>query len=349
VFDPVDASAGGIRALGYTKLAKLVGADPEIDAVIGAASGRTIATLGKEADALKTLRADVGKPVIFWSYTTPSADFLHLLSEADLPVAVSPHAVALALAAWATPDEPTPAPYPPVAITGTQTEAEAYPVFEAEGLSAGDWHLCQGPEEAAAKVAEMGGPVALKVQSRDILHKTEAGGVALNVTAEDAAEKANALLAAAQSYAPEAHIDGILVQSMAPPGTEMIIGGFRDPSFGPVVMVGLGGIFTEVLGDVAFAAAPIGEDQAAQLVQHLRGAAMLDGVRGGRPSDRAALAQAVAAVSRLIAAPGVAEIDLNPVFVHETGLTLADALIVAAPDAADATGPAAGRRQGLCP
>jgi acetyltransferase len=120
----------------------------------------------------------------------------------------------------------------------------------------------------------------------------------------------------------------VLIQDMALPGKEVIVGGFRDPSFGPVVMVGLGGIFTEVLGDAVFAAAPVDSNKARGMIERLRGRKVLEGARGKASADKNALADAVAAVSRLIAAPGVKEIDLNPVFVHQQGLTVADALIV---------------------
>jgi acetate---CoA ligase (ADP-forming) len=119
---------------------------------------------------------------------------------------------------------------------------------------------------------------------------------------------------------------------MAPRGVEMIVGVTSDPDFGPMLMVGLGGIHVEVLKDIAFAPVPLGPDEALELVGQLKGAALLDGVRGAAPADRAALAQLMAALSRFAAdhADAVAEIDLNPVIVHPAGegLTVVDALIV---------------------
>lgn len=329
--NPVDATAGGIRALGYTRLARIVADDPAIDAVIVAASGRTVATLGKEADALKTLAAEVQKPVLFWSYTTPGAPFLKLIDAAGLPVAVSPRAVATALAAHCGPNGSAEAiaASAPVCAEGVMTEARAYPLLEAQGLSAGRWKLCATPAEARAFAATLDRPAAIKIQSATILHKSEAGGVALNVTSDAAEAAGEAILKAAAAHAPDAQIDGLLVQEMAPSGVEIIIGGFRDASFGPVVMVGLGGIFTEVMGDVVFATAPVAEDTASGMLTRLKGQKLLDGVRGRPAADKGALARAVSAVSRLIASPDIREIDLNPVFVHEQGLTVADALIVA--------------------
>jgi hypothetical protein len=140
------------------------------------------------------------------------------------------------------------------------------------------------------------------------------------------------VLARAQAAHPNAQIDGVLVQAMARRGVETIVGIMRDPDFGPMLMVGLGGIHVEVLKDVAFAPVPLGPDEALELIGRLKGAALLDGVRGAKPADKDALAQLAALLSRFAADHGdaIAEIDLNPVIVHPAGegLTVVDALIV---------------------
>jgi hypothetical protein len=140
------------------------------------------------------------------------------------------------------------------------------------------------------------------------------------------------VLARARAAHPDAQIEGVLVQAMAPRGREMILGITRDPDFGPMLMVGLGGIHVEVLRDVAFAPVPLGVEDALALLDELKGAALLDGVRGEPASDRAALAGLMVALSRFAAdhAEVIAEIDLNPVIVHTAGegLTIVDALIV---------------------
>ena len=184
-----------------------------------------------------------------------------------------------------------------------------------------------------ATAAAIGGPVALKVQSPDILHKTEAGALALGLDGEAAVREAyREMLGRIREADPAVRIDGVLVQAMAKRGIEMILGVTRDPSFGPMLMLGLGGIHVEVLKDVAFAPVPVGKDEALELLGTLKGAALLDGVRGAKPSDKAALAELIAALSRFAAdhADTVAEIDLNPVIVHPAGegLTVVDALIV---------------------
>ncbi len=173
------------------------------------------------------------------------------------------------------------------------------------------------------------------MQSPDILHKTEAGAVILGLSGEDAVRDGyRTVLSRAKAAHPNAHIEGVLVQAMARPGIEMILGVTRDADYGPMLMAGLGGIHVEVLRDVAFAPVPLGRDDAARLLGELRGAALLDGVRGAKPADREALIDLIVALSRFAAdhADAVAEIDLNPVIVHPEGegLTVVDALIVKA-------------------
>ena len=140
------------------------------------------------------------------------------------------------------------------------------------------------------------------------------------------------VLASVGKAHPDAAVHGVLVQSMAPPGREIILGITRDPTFGPMLMIGLGGIHVEVLRDVAFAPVPIERDEALALIGELRSAALLDGVRGAPPADRAALAELMVALSRFAAdhADLIEEIDLNPVIVHPRGqrVTVVDALIV---------------------
>ena len=177
------------------------------------------------------------------------------------------------------------------------------------------------------------GPVALKVQSPDIPHKTEAGGVALNVSGADAVRAAyERVLAAAKRHAPHARIDGVLVQPMAPPGREVILGVNRDPDWGPLLMVGLGGVLVEALGDVALAPVPLDHAGARALLGRLKGAAVLGAFRGAPPADTDALVELMVRLSQFAAdhADDIAEIDLNPVIVHAKGqgVSLVDALIV---------------------
>ncbi|HEX2173549.1 MAG TPA: acetate--CoA ligase family protein, partial [Dehalococcoidia bacterium] len=187
--------------------------------------------------------------------------------------------------------------------------------------------------EARAAAEAIGYPVALKVDSPDILHKTEAGAIALNLGDAAAVETAFAeVLASAGAHAPSARIRGVQVQEMLPPGVEMLIGLTRDPVFGPVLTVGLGGIFVEVLRDVARGIPPLTSHDAEVMLDSLRAAPVLAGVRGAPPSDRAALVGALLAVSDLAVdlADLIEEMDVNPLIVGPTGsgAKAADALIV---------------------
>jgi acetate---CoA ligase (ADP-forming) len=193
--------------------------------------------------------------------------------------------------------------------------------------------LATGEDDASEAAMRIGGAVALKVQSPDIVHKTEAGAVQLGLSGDAAVREAyRAVMARATAAHPSAGIVGVLVQAMAKRGQEMILGITRDPVFGPMLMVGLGGIHVEVLKDVAFAPVPLDTEAALALIGELRGAALLDGVRGAKPADKQALAELMVALSRFAAdhADQIAEIDLNPVIVHSEGegLSVVDALIV---------------------
>jgi succinyl-CoA synthetase beta subunit len=213
------------------------------------------------------------------------------------------------------------------------TEDEAKAVLAGYGVPRPPEALAISADEAVAAATRIGGAVALKVQSPGIPHKTEAGAVALGAQGDAAVRGAYArVLVNAEAAHPGAAIQGVLVQQMAPPGVEIILGVTRDPDFGPMLMVGLGGIHVEVLRDVAFSPVPIGPDEVQALLGELKGGALLDGVRGAPPADRAALAELIAALSRFAAdhADQIDEIDLNPVIVHPQGqgVTVVDALIV---------------------
>jgi acyl-CoA synthetase (NDP forming) len=192
--------------------------------------------------------------------------------------------------------------------------------------------VCPG-EDAGAIAAQTGFPVAMKVSSPDIAHKTEIGGVMLGVaTADEARQATTALMANARSKCPHARLDGILVSPMVRDGVETIAGVVRDPVFGPVVMFGLGGVFVEILEDVTFRAAPFGIGEAQRMIREIRGFAMLEGVRGAPPADVDALAGLLACLSRFAAANAdtIQSIDLNPVRVMPKGQGVVplDALIV---------------------
>jgi acetyltransferase len=187
--------------------------------------------------------------------------------------------------------------------------------------------------------------VALKIESADIPHKTEAGAIRLNVTGGDAVRAAfDEVVAAARRYNPEARIEGVLVQEMVQPGIEMMLGVTRDPVFGPVITVAMGGIHVEVLRDVTHRIAPLGTSEAVEMLGELKLRPLLDGVRGAPALDIAALTDAIVRLSWLAHDLGdhFSELDVNPLVVLPTGVRVVDALIVKAAQRALVGPPARG-------
>ncbi len=208
------------------------------------------------------------------------------------------------------------------------TEWETYQVLRQWQIPVAPCTLVSTPEEAALAASSLDGRVAVKVVSPDIGHKTEAGCVRLGLNSPNEAAAACAeVLANARYYRPGARLDGVLVQKMAPPGTEVIAGGLRDPSFGPVIMVGLGGIFTEVMKDVSFRLAPLDLGEAQSMLRELAGFPLLNGARGRRPADLLALGQVLVNLAQLVAAwPALKELDLNPLIAWDGGVLAVDGL-----------------------
>lgn len=213
------------------------------------------------------------------------------------------------------------------------TEREAKQVLEAYGFPTTRERVAGTREEAIAFARTFSGPVAIKVDSPDIAHKTEANAIRLGVQGDaEVAAAFDAVLAAARAYSPEARLNGALVQEMVQPGVEMILGILRDPVFGPVVAVGMGGIYVEVLKDMAYRAAPVTQDDARNMLRELRCAKLLDGVRGAPPRDADAVADLIVRLSWFAHdfADEVTELDINPLVVFEqgAGARVVDALIV---------------------
>lgn len=210
------------------------------------------------------------------------------------------------------------------------TEIEAKELLRGAGIPVVETRLARSVEEAQALAAEMGYPVALKVVSPQIVHKSDAGGVRLNV--RDAAEVAQAyeaIMAAAQRYAPGATILGVAVQPMARPGIEVIVGLTTDAQFGPVLMFGLGGIFVEVLKDVSFRIVPLTRRDAREMIAEIKGFPLLQGYRGQEPADLTTLEELLLKLSAFAEQhPEVQEVDLNPIFAYRDGALAVDARVV---------------------
>jgi len=214
-----------------------------------------------------------------------------------------------------------------------RNEFHAKKALAAAGISVPREEIVASADEAVRSARATGYPVVLKIASEDIAHKTEIGGVALDLQDDDAVRQAyDRLLANARRHAPEARLDGVLVAPMVRGGVELIAGVSRDPVFGPVVMVGLGGIYAEILKDVALQVAPVSEDEALRMIRSLKMFPLLDGARGQPKADVAAAARTVARLSEFACrhAADVAEIDMNPILVKPQGegVLVLDALMV---------------------
>jgi acetyltransferase len=189
-------------------------------------------------------------------------------------------------------------------------------------------------EAAGEAAARVGLPVALKIVSPDISHKTDVGGVRLGLGSPEAVvEAAGAMLARVRAARPQAVVRGLLVQPMAPPGTEVLVGAVRDPQFGPLVVVGLGGVYVEVLDDTAMRLAPLSAAEALEMLDELRAAPLLRGARGHAPVDRAALAETISRFARLaVDFPELTEVELNPLIAGPGGVVAVDARATRATD-----------------
>jgi acetate---CoA ligase (ADP-forming) len=215
---------------------------------------------------------------------------------------------------------------------GAQPEWLGKKVLAAAAVRVPDGDLARTADEAVAVARRIGYPVVLKAQAAALSHKTEAGGVILNLANESAVRAAwDTLVGNVKRAAPEIVLDGILVEKMSAKGIELMVGAKRDPGWGTVLLVGLGGIWVEALGDVQPLPAHADSAQIIEALGNLRSAKLLPGFRGALPADIEAVAQVVTAIGRLMqTVPELTEIDVNPLMVHAKGqgVTALDALIV---------------------
>jgi acetyltransferase len=213
----------------------------------------------------------------------------------------------------------------------TLNEAESKAVLRAFGVPIAREVFVAPGEDVVKLTEELTPPLAVKIVSRAIAHKSDVGGVKLGVAREDLARAARAVVANARARVPDAAIDGVLVAEMAK-GLEALIGVINDPAFGPVVALGLGGVMAEVLKDVTYRVAPFDLATAREMIAELRAARLFDGFRGGPAADKEALAAVLSGVSAMAAAlaPRLKELDINPVFVAPVGqgVVAGDALLV---------------------
>ena len=209
-------------------------------------------------------------------------------------------------------------------------ETEAKELLREYGIPVPDFKLIKSDDEIAGLAKEINFPIVMKIVSPDIIHKSDVGGVKLNIKDEKEAKLAyQGIISKAKKYNKEARIEGVIVYPMVPQGTEIIIGMMKDPHFGPVAMFGLGGIFVEVLKDVSFRIIPLEERDAREMITEIKRYEILKGARGNPPRDIQAIEEVLMKISKLTTEnPEINEIDLNPIFVFEKGLQVVDARII---------------------
>ena len=295
------------------------------------------------AHRLRGLSRELDKPVAFCAFAQRE-EVEALRQGLDYPVFTEIEAAVRALAAsrdrYVRPARLLPLPSAPAGrpreieglLThgGVLTTDAALGLCAAFGIPTAKWAVVESVEGALVVASAIGYPVALKALSPDVVHKSDVGGVVLGIESPDALRtEFAALLARVEERVPGVQVEGVLVQQMLSGGREVILGGRRDPSFGPVVMFGLGGVYVEVFEDVAFRLAPLTREEAEEMISEVRGSRLLQGVRGQAPADVEAVVEALLGLSRLLVeCPEVAEIDVNPLLVFEHGVAAVDARVV---------------------
>jgi acyl-CoA synthetase (NDP forming) len=209
-------------------------------------------------------------------------------------------------------------------------EHEAKKLFGLYGMPVTKIHVAETEADAVSAAKKIGFPIVLKIVSPQILHKSDAGGVIVGVQDEKGIRAGfKKIVENAKNYNPEAEITGILIQEMAPKGTEIIVGSTTDPTFGPTIMFGLGGIFVEILKDVSFRVAPINEEDAAEMIKEIKSYKILEGARGMPAVDQKTLVEILVKTSNmLMECPEIKELDMNPILAYSDGARIVDGRII---------------------
>jgi acyl-CoA synthetase (NDP forming) len=210
------------------------------------------------------------------------------------------------------------------------TEIESKALLSEVGIPTVETKLVGSKEEAIVISKKLGFPVALKIVSPEITHKSDVGGVKLGLkTSKQVKEAYDEIIRSVRERYPKAIIDGVSVQKMARPGTEVIIGMTKDAQFGPVLMFGLGGILVELLKDVSFRIVPLEREDAQEMIREIKGYPLLEGYRGSEPVDVSILVEILLKVSRFVDNhPEIKELDLNPIFAYKDGAVAVDARVI---------------------
>ena len=342
--NPIDVTAQGVHSGGLQKSIDLLDVSNEVDAILVVLSLSSETRMPFKQPELKPVLSAQNKPIVFYSYTLPSQFARNELAASGAVVLSGLTHVAVAmrrmveyssfkLAPAANRDALPSRDLSAHLNSATLSEFDSKLLLREAGISLPEEVLVSEREEIDAAIARVGLPLVMKIQSRDIPHKSEVGGVRLNITTKgEAFSVYQALRDDARKQRPNAAIQGVLVGPMANKGVEIIIGTLGDATFGPMVMVGFGGITTELFRDVVYRPAPVSAVEAESMLSQLKAAPLLRGFRGAATADVGSLCHLIEQVSLLAArlSNEVAEIELNPVLVHPQGqgVTIVDALVV---------------------
>src|SRR3954451_66824 len=342
--NPIDVTAQGVHSGGLQKSIDLLDVSNEVDAILVVLSLSSDTRMPFKQAELKPVLSAQNKPIVFYSYTLPSQFARNELAASGAVVLSGLTHVAVAMRRMvdysnfklAPPANSDALPSRDLSAhlkSATLSELDSKLLLREAGISLPEEVLVSEREEIDAAIARVGLPLVMKIQSRDIPHKSEVAGVRLNITSKGEAFSAyQALRDDVRKHRPNAAIQGVLVGPMANKGIEIIIGTMQDATFGPMVMVGFGGITTELFRDVVYRPAPVSAVEAESMLSQLKAAPLLRGFRGAARADVTSLCQLIEQVSLLAARlrNEVAEIELNPVLVHAQGrgVTIVDALVV---------------------
>jgi acyl-CoA synthetase (NDP forming) len=341
--NPIDVTAQGVHSGGLQNSIDLLSVSDEVDAILVVLSLSSDTRMPFKRAELTPVLSARHKPVVFYSYTLPSAFARGEFAACGAVVLSGLTHAGVAMrrmverARFKLPPKPdTAAPWRDLSAhlkSATLSEHDSKSLLRAAGIALPDEVLVTEKSGLDAAVARIGFPLVAKIQSRDIPHKSEVGGVRVGIASKGEAFLAyEALLNNARRHRPDADIQGVLVGPMAKKGVEIIVGTMLDATFGPMIMVGLGGITTELFRDVVYRPAPVSAAEADAMLAELKAAPLLNRYRGAAQADIAALSQLIAQVSMLAAqqASEISEIELNPVLVHPEGqgVTIVDALVL---------------------
>jgi acetyltransferase len=341
--NPIDVTAQGVHSGGLQKSIDLLDVSDEVDAILVVLSLSSETRMPFKLVELKPVIDAQNKPIMFYSYTLPSQFARTELAAAGVVVLSGLTHVGVAMRQMVQLAKFKLAPTEAEAFvprdvsahlkSAKLSEFDSKSLLRDAGIALPDEVLVTDKAALDGAIARVGFPLVMKIQSRDIPHKSEVGGVRVNIATKGEAFAAyQTLLDNARQHRPDAAIQGVLVSPMANKGVEIIVGTMLDATFGPMVMVGLGGITTELFKDVIYRPAPVSAIEASGMLAELKAAPLLNGFRGAAKTDIPALSQLISKVSALAAAvrDQISEIEINPVLVHPEGqgVTIVDVLVV---------------------